>query len=454
VSPNLENFIKNGTTFLNAITNGSDTPSSFSAIFTSILPFLNGGYSPLPMQKITFPQILEENGIFNIGIHSNPNLERFFNYGRGFNIFLDGRSYDKKASGEQKTFQYLSSKIKNILNKSLLRKLIYILPGFNKVKNWLRRKIPIITKFLLPFTAISYNAPYLVNKIIDILKEHKGRLFLWSHFMDVHRPYNPPSKNILKFRKQDFTRYERDFLANKIHLPSYKDKITSKWIDDLKVLYNSEINFVDQYLASLFNFIIKHYKENCLVIITSDHGESFYEHKIFGHQGSVFEESIRVPLYLIEIGRKPALERIKETVQLIDLAPTILDFYNIQIPDDFQGKSLLPLLRGESLERKKPMITECFQKGGFMKRNNKEGFKLISIRTDKWKYIYDEENNKELLFNIAEDKHEKVDLKNKYQNKLEEFRFIKNHHLSRIIFFTEKNKMVRAINKLNFAKSD
>ena len=97
-APNLEKFAEKGLIFLNAITNGPESPTAFSAIFTSILPFLDGGYSPLPPQKITFPQLLKESGVSNYCIHSNPNLGRFFNYDRGFDVFLDGERYKREPN--------------------------------------------------------------------------------------------------------------------------------------------------------------------------------------------------------------------------------------------------------------------------------------------------------------------------------------------------------------------
>ena len=51
-APHLENFMRYGTKFTNVFTNGPATPSSFSAIFSSILPYLSGGYSPLPLEKL------------------------------------------------------------------------------------------------------------------------------------------------------------------------------------------------------------------------------------------------------------------------------------------------------------------------------------------------------------------------------------------------------------------
>ncbi|MFX1259999.1 MAG: sulfatase-like hydrolase/transferase, partial [Promethearchaeota archaeon] len=132
-APYLDKFIKQGTTFNNAYTNGPATPSSFSAIFTSILPLLNGGYSPLPIKKITFPQLLKEKGIFNYGIHSNPNLGAFFNYKRGFDIFLDGERYKiENERPNKKGMRYqLIYAIKKIFNyKNFSRKLIYRFKGF------------------------------------------------------------------------------------------------------------------------------------------------------------------------------------------------------------------------------------------------------------------------------------------------------------------------------------
>ena len=69
-APSLEKFVKKGSIFLNAFTNGPETPSAFSSLFTSILPFLSGGFSPLPSQKLIFPQILKESGVYTYGIQT------------------------------------------------------------------------------------------------------------------------------------------------------------------------------------------------------------------------------------------------------------------------------------------------------------------------------------------------------------------------------------------------
>ena len=451
-APHLDNFIRHATKFTNSFTNGPATPSSFSAIFSSILPYLDGGYSPLPIEKLIFPQILQENKIRTIGIHSNPNLSSFFNYGRGFDIFLDGerfkeKKHDRKEVSSKNTVFSLIRKILNYNN--LINRIIFEFPFLNKLKSFLRNKIPKITDLLLPFTPMAYNAPYIVNKVVNLLKKNEAPLFLWMHFMDAHNPYNPPTKYVLRFREKDFTLSERKFLIENIYPNKKKDLINPQNIDDLKVLYDAEIGFIDDSLRILFSFINKNINKNCLVIITSDHGESFYEHDTFGHQGNVYDENIKIPLFIREMSKNINPKSCNNFVQLIDIAPTILNYFNLENYEDFQGINILPALNGEDLERKELLITECYQKGGLVKRNNIEGFKLISIRTPIWKYIFDEEKGSEFLFNLKNDPGELKNLVDVNKEELLNFRMIKEYHLQKVSEKDEKSRIVDTLRNLN-----
>ncbi|MFX1303260.1 MAG: sulfatase-like hydrolase/transferase [Promethearchaeota archaeon] len=455
-APNLEKFSENGTTFLNTITNGPETPSSFSTIFSSQLPFSGGGYSPLPLNKIIFPQILKKNGIFTYGIHSNPHLGEFFNYNRGFDIFLDGERYKSEFHGPKRySFKtVLRLKIRKILNyRNLSRKLTYRIKGFNNIKYWIREKFPFLTELFLPFLSIAYNATFVTKTIISFLQKYEGPLFLWAHFMDVHSPFNPPSKNILNFRDKDIRYLEREFLNEHIRLRPEEFNVTEELVNNLKDLYDGEINFLDESLDNLLKLIKKKYKRECLIIITADHGESFYEHGYFHHTGSIYDELLKVPLFLVEIGKKPQVKKIEKLVQLKDIPVTILDYFNINIPQDYQGKSLLPLLSGNQIEDERYVISECYQKSGKIKRNNKEGFILISIRSKKWKYIYDEEKNLEHFYDLLTDPMEKNNLIEDPPEDLEEFREIKDLHLKRVRDSQEKLKILKSISKIKYEQN-
>ena len=86
--------------------------------------------------------------------------------------------------------------------------------------------------------------------------------------------------------------------------------------------------------------------ENTIVIYTSDQGFYMGEHGWFDKR-FMYEESFRTPLVMHLPEELGARGSVTELVQNIDLAPTILDAAGVSIPDDIQGKSLMPLLRGE-----------------------------------------------------------------------------------------------------------
>ena len=99
--------------------------------------------------------------------------------------------------------------------------------------------------------------------------------------MDVHSPFNPPSKNVLNFRSDDISFSEREFLNEQVRQKPKEFKITPDRVSNLEDLYDGGINFLDESLAKFFKIIESKFKKNCLILITADHGESFYEHGYF-----------------------------------------------------------------------------------------------------------------------------------------------------------------------------
>lgn len=87
--------------------------------------------------------------------------------------------------------------------------------------------------------------------------------------------------------------------------------------------------------------------ENTLFIFTSDHGEYFGEHGMWGHNPPPFVQGTRIPLLLVGPGI-PQNARVRESVQLLDILPTVLDALGVDWDRLlFQGKSLLPLAHGD-----------------------------------------------------------------------------------------------------------
>lgn len=121
----------------------------------------------------------------------------------------------------------------------------------------------------------------------------------------------------------------------------------------LKERYDAEVSFTDLHIGKMLAALTEAgLAEDTAVVVFSDHGEAFGEHKLSGeplyfHGEALYNEVLKVPLlvYLPEqAGIKPQI--LSDRVRLIDMAPTVLALAGIPIPPSFKGQSLLALMQG------------------------------------------------------------------------------------------------------------
>jgi arylsulfatase A-like enzyme/Tfp pilus assembly protein PilF len=144
------------------------------------------------------------------------------------------------------------------------------------------------------------------------------RFFAWIHLYDPHSPYNPPPPFAARFP------------------------------DDP---YRGEVEYTDRELGKFINFLQeKGLYDNSLIIVAADHGEGLGEHGEMEHGMFLYETTVHVPL-IIRAPRPFARRTVTETVQLVDVAPTVLDLLGIPAPAQWQGRSLWPLLAGKADSR-------------------------------------------------------------------------------------------------------
>lgn len=131
----------------------------------------------------------------------------------------------------------------------------------------------------------------------------------------------------------------------------YEKEISDRDLEYLISLYDGEIRYADYYFHEFIELLDKlNLLEDTLIIVTTDHGEQFYEHGMQGHGWSMHEEEIHVLLVMRYPKRIPRNTKIHHLVELMSIAPTILDISEIGIPRCFRGKSLLRLLSGDKRE--------------------------------------------------------------------------------------------------------
>lgn len=172
--------------------------------------------------------------------------------------------------------------------------------------------------------------------------------------------------------------------------------------------------------------IIAHLKqsgvyEKTLIVIGSDHGEQMWDHHLLG-KGSYFDQSAHIPLII----RAPGTEfnaargrQVERFTENIDILPTILDYFEASLPNQCDGSSLLPFLRGEI---PKNWRDAAHWEIDFRSVKNREPEKVLGIgfhecnfnviRDDHFKYIhfsalspllFDIRNDPQELHNLAQD---------------------------------------------------
>jgi N-acetylglucosamine-6-sulfatase len=148
--------------------------------------------------------------------------------------------------------------------------------------------------------------------------------------------------------------------------------------------------------------------ENTVVVFTSDNGYFYGEHGLSVERRLAYEESIRMPL-LVRYPKviKPGLVR-DEMVLNIDLAPTLLSLAGSSVPIYMQGRSLVPLLKGERAKWRSSFLIEYYSDTVFP-RILKMGYK--AVRTDRWKYVhYLELRGMDELYDLKTDPYEMKNL--------------------------------------------
>ena len=125
--------------------------------------------------------------------------------------------------------------------------------------------------------------------------------------------------------------------------------------------YDGAIAYMDACIQTLLNVLEAHgILDETLVIINSDHGETLYDHECwFDHHG-IYDNVLHVPLILRYPGKVPAGKRIAGFNQHKDLVPTVLELAEIETDIQFDGCSLMDMVRGEVASHESEFyITEC-----------------------------------------------------------------------------------------------
>jgi len=346
-TPNLDKFASEATLFYHAYPEGVPTLPVRISLFTGRYTFPFRFWQKPEKDDILLSEVLGGAGIETALVTDTYHM-RQYKYGRGFkNIrFIRGQEYDFYAPVFRTPFVKTSSFCK-YRKGGMLEQILWRLVDkqtINNIKPFVKDGVFKDEKYTFVARTINAAMSYLDNH------KDEDNLFLWLDSFDPHEPWNPPPP----FNRM----YNRNYKGADIIAPhpgEVDGYLSREELYNTRSLYAGEITLVDKYFGKFVDYLKEEdFLENTLLIFLSDHGEplgekhgEFHERIVRKARPWLYEELVRIPLIIRHPEGYGAGENINSVVHTCDIMPTILDFMNVKEPAVMDGKSLLPLIKGE-----------------------------------------------------------------------------------------------------------
>jgi len=262
----------------------------------------------------------------------------------------------------------------------------------------------------------------LTNCVVDWIDSHvQEDFFLWTHYYDPHLPYEPPIETLpqrdpVSSIGTSIGNYQKDLIHAGWFNPSTEER---EWIREL---YLSEVRYVDTCVGSFLSHLRKlNIYDDSLIIVTSDHGEEFWEHDGFEHGHTLYNELLSVPL-IIKLPRSSVKGVVDKAVSINSILPTILDLCKIKyIRELYPDASLVPLWEEDSLvEKSIPIIS-----AGLVRGEDRESLMFGGM---KYKYIHWLVSDREELYDLTKDPGEKISIAHSSIDRIKQAREILSEH--------------------------
>lgn len=182
-------------------------------------------------------------------------------------------------------------------------------------------------------------APLLEKTASEWIEKNADRkFFLFLHFWDVHYDYapGPPYDRMFDPHYEGAINGENFYFNPEVH-----KGMSPRDLEHILALYDGEIRLVDDHLAKLrATLTASGVAEKTIIVVTSDHGDEFFEHDRKGHHRTLYDEILRVPMVLYVPSVVPQRAEVQMETSIIDIMPTLLGVTGLPVPDGVEGVDL------------------------------------------------------------------------------------------------------------------
>ena len=355
-SPRIDRLAAAGARFEQAVSTTSWTLPAHAALFTGLYDATHGVVDnglALSELHVTLAELLQRAGYHTAGFFGGPYLHPTFGLAQGFDVWQSCMTTTPDAASERDVRAGAMAEDARAHDDVTGPRTLA------EIEAWLARGLE------QPF-------------------------FLFLHLWDVHYDYIPPAEHAERFDPGYQGPIDGRGVATD---PAIRADMPARDREHLVALYDGEIRSTDEVLGRILDALeARGALADAVVVVTADHGEEFFEHGGKGHQRTLFDEVLRVPLVVWAPGRVTAGRVVSEQVRLIDVLPTLARMAGVDEPLAVQGRDLGPLLRGETWSELEALCELSINRGT-----------LAALRTRADKLVVDEGARLAQRFDLAAD---------------------------------------------------
>jgi len=327
-TPNMDAVAADGVRFDQAVSTSGWTLPAVASLMTGTWPTLHGALgkgvvlTPIREEFPTAAEVLRSAGLETIGIANAAFVSPMVGLDRGFDVFDHRYSY-----------------------------------------NWDARR-----------------AEETIGLALDELRQRRSKSgFYFIHLFDAHLDYDPPRELASKYTAGRFEPAPPLNLDAVLAMQGDgKEPPSADDVGYVRGLYDAEVNVIDIQVGRFIDELKSlGLYDKATIIITSDHGEEFWEHGGFEHGHTLYDELVRIPLIIkLPATIEPASRVVETQVRLLDVMPTVFEILAVDQPETFLGESLMSVIGGDS-DKKLNALCESILYGA----------PSIALRTAQYKYI-------------------------------------------------------------------
>ena len=344
-SPNIDAFAEDAILFENFVAASTYTKTSISTLFTGLPAYRHGvyhgtwGHDPdevesdtLSRRFTTLAEALDAHGLNTAGWIQNGQIRGYMGFDQGFAYFRDRAGRIPRIAADYRAWR----------------------------ERW----------------------------------ADDTRTFAYLHFIDLHAPYQPSEEYLGRFGDPQSRAEGMDdstWHVFKRKVANGKIELSPQDVRDFENRHDEQLGYVDEWIGRILDDLKAAGRyDDTLIVVTSDHGEGFWEHGFISHSNAPYEELTHSPLLVKLPGSEHGGRRVEQMVGGIDLAPTLIELAGATPPADMEGESFLALLRDPD--------AELPPRQRYIEFNS-----MVGVRTDRWKYIARRSDEPAELYDLTRD---------------------------------------------------